>query len=508
MERLALAGAETPASVLELLHPTGQALSIRVFGCACSADGGICPHPRYQAGGLADLVVFAPAPRELKAPGWLETALKEAADCLRRDGVMYALSPLTSRRAVLALLRARGLQVKGVYLHHPGWPDAQTLIPFERRSLTYAFSRLIRTDPGRRRIVLGALALPGVVPLVRNLLPSIGMVVQFPGAPRELAWFTDLLPAGISGVVINSSWRGPNGAVLLHAVNGAPGEPAAIAKTWLASDGERAMAREVTGLDHCAAKAAESGIRVPKLLGQGRFGEHPYLVESAVTGEKASAVLQNQPERLEDLLSRLVGWMTAWNLATSQSRILSRELLEEILIRPAQELVADLREDGHYLAALAALADRLVGQSMPFVQVHGDLTMVNVLVDRNLQLGVIDWETARPAFLPMADFVYAAVDAVAAIDDYRDRPAAYAACFIRRGRYADLIGRLQAQLAEKLRLTADEVTLCSHAAWINFALAERRENAKAVPDEFLQIVRQAAAALSEHEAAIPGLHPL
>lgn len=507
MERLALAG-ETRASVLELLHPTGQALSIRVFGCGCSASGGICPHPRYQAGGLADLVVFVPTPRELKTPGWLETTLEEAADCLRPDGVMYALSPLKSRRSVLALLRARGLQVKAVYLHHPGWPDAQTLIPFERRSLTYAFSRLIRTDPGRRRIVLGVLALPGVVPLARKLLPSVGMVVQFPGVPRELAWFTDLLPAGISGVVVNSSWRGPNGAVLLHAVNGAPGEPAAIAKTWLSADGEQSMAREVTGLDRCAAKAAESGIRVPKLLGQGRFGEHPYLVESAVSGEKASVVLQNQPERLEGLLSQLVSWMSAWNLATAQSRILTRGLMEEILIKPAQEVMADLQAAGRYLAALSALASRLVGQSMPFVQVHGDLTMVNVLMDRDVEPGVIDWETARPASLPLTDFVYAAVDAVAAIDDYRDRPAAYAACFVPGGRYADLAGRLQSELAEKLGLTADEVTLCCHAAWISFALAERRENAKAVPDEFLQIVCQAAAALSEYEVESRELHPL
>jgi hypothetical protein len=123
-------------------------------------------------------------------------------------------------------------------------------------------------------------------------------------------------------------------------------------------------------------------------------------------------------------------------------------------------------------------------------------------VERDQPPGVIDWETAQPSFLPLADFVYAAVDAVAAIDDYRDRPGAYAACFVPGGRYTHLVAQLQNQLIEKLGLTGDEVTLCCHAAWISFALAERRESAKAIPDEFLQIVQQAATALGKQE---PGL---
>jgi aminoglycoside phosphotransferase len=349
--------------------------------------------------------------------------------------------------------------------------------------------------------------LPGVTALAHTLLSDVGLVVRRPGAPPESTWFTGLIDgeAEVSGLVLNTSWRGPSGAVLLHAVDQRRGEALAIAKTWLSPEGDDAVEREARGLEDVAARAGQFGVRVPRLLSRGTLGEQPYVAESAVPGEKAAVLLHSRPQLLPALLAGLAGWLRKWNTATAQARVLTEESLGAVLLGPAAELLPALGlppalgAPAGYMGDLQALAARLLGQRMPLVAAHGDLTMVNVLVDRAKHLGVIDWETASPSALPLVDFYYAVVDAVAAVDDYRDRPAAYAACFTPGGRYRGLVASLQAELVEELRLTPDQAALTFHAAWLKYALAEQRETAKTSPTEFLEIARRAAPTSSEHE---------
>jgi Ser/Thr protein kinase RdoA (MazF antagonist) len=384
--------------------------------------------------------------------------------------------------------------VVSVVFHHPNWREVGALIPLESPPLAYAFSRLIRTNPVRRRAALALVRVPGALAATRTLLPYVGLVAQRRGAQRPYSWFTRLIASEdqLSGVVLNTSWRGRGGAVLLHAIDNQHGEAAAIAKTWLSADGDSAVSREAAGLEKVARRAGDFGVRVPRLLKRGALGEKPYLVETALTGEKAAVLLHGQPQLLEGLLARLADWLVAWNSATAQPRVLTHELLDRLLLRPAAELEPALRAGAVYQYGLRALAGRLLGQTMPFVAAHGDLTMVNVLMDEKKPLGVIDWETASESGLPLTDFYYAAVDAAAAVYDYRDRPAAYAACFAAGGRYRDLVARLEARIVEALALTADQVDLSFQASWLVFALAERRETAKSAPDEFLEIARRAA----------------
>ena len=489
-----MADPASSACVLGLLHPLGHAETARVIGRACRPGLALCPQQVNRAAGAADLVIVAPSQEDLATAGWLQEAVRDAAASLTQDGVIYILAERSRRRELQTLLRACGLTVVKVLLHHPNWAEAGTIVPLESGPLAYAFTRLIRTDPRRRKVALTLMRLPGVLPLVGRLLPSVGLIAQKPGARLQTAWFTRLLEAGSdrAGVVVSTSWRGREGAVLLHAVDGRLGKPAAIAKTWLSTEGATAAEREDTGLHEIAARAAESGVRVPELLARGRLGQQPYLVETAISGEKASVLLQRHPERLGEVLSRLTTWLIAWNLSTVQQRALTGDLLEAWLIRPCREVGSSLGAGEAYLDRLVALAGRLLGRTSALAATHGDLTMVNVLIDRDMGLGVIDWETARESGLPLADFFYAAVDAVAAIDDYRDRPAAFRACFAPDGRYRALIADLQARFVDELELTEDHVALSFHASWLSHALAERRETARSAPDEFLRIAREVA----------------
>ncbi len=483
------------ASVLELFHPLGHAATVRVIGRACREDLALCPQPIAGTTGCADLVVLAPSSDELATRGWLENAVCEAAGSLQRDGVLYVLAPRRGRRKMQALLRGHGLKIATTLLHHPDWPHAGTLVPLKRQTLAYAFSHLVRTHPLRRRIALGLIRVPGALALVRALLPHVGLVAQWQDAPAQSSWFTQLLedrgPTG--GIVLNTSWRGRDGAVLLHAVDGERGDATAIAKAWLSTgDGGGGGDREAAGLQAIAARAGQFGARVPKLLGQGTLVDQVFVAETAVAGEKAAVLLHDHPERVAGVLTRLANWLRAWNKATRHEQILTQPLLGQLLLDPVAELMGadDARQAW---ARMSALAGRLLGQPAVFVAAHGDLTMVNVLVDRAGGLGIIDWETASLSGLPLSDFFYTAVDAVAAVEDYRDRPAAFEACFAASGRHRTLVAGLQETLVRELGLSSDEVALSFYASWFQFALAERRETAKAAPDEFLRIALAAAA---------------
>lgn len=496
--------------ILELLHPLGHARNARVLGRASGAVSSLWGPGAYDPHTPADLIIIAPDAAELAAQGWLEQTVEDAAGSLRPGGLLYVLARRSVHGKLKALLEGCGLSISETLLHHPSWQDAQTLVPLTRPGLRYAFTRLIRTHPGRRKVALALLDLPGALRVVTRLMPSTGLLARRPGSPAPAAWLLDAIrpeasgsSSGAASVVLHTSWRGRAGAVLLHAVDRA-GEPVAIAKTWFGPNGEEGVAREADALVRLAAAAAGFGAQVPALLRRGHHAGRPFLVESAVTGERASVWLQADPARLPALLTRLADWLAAWTAAAVRPTVATKEMLEERLLRPADELAM---EEG-YRDWLRGLAARLEGAIIPLVPAHGDLAMVNVLVRETpdgFELGVIDWETATRAGLPLCDFCYAAVDAVAALADYRDRPAAFAKCFAPDGEHRPLIERLQTGLIEKLGLTPDQFRLSFHASWLAFALDERRERTKTMPDEFLRIARQVARGVDPALASAAGL---
>ena len=129
---------------------------------------------------------------------------------------------------------------------------------------------------------------------------------------------------------------------------------------------------------------------------------------------------------------------------------------------------------------------------MPRVAVHNDLTMWNVLVDRDGSIAIVDWEGAESAALPLADFFYAATDAAAAVRRYADRLDGLVACFTTGGRHAIMVGEMQARLCGALGMTARQAELCFHACWLRHAVDERRLGRESDRAPFLEIVEWAA----------------
>jgi aminoglycoside phosphotransferase (APT) family kinase protein len=127
--------------------------------------------------------------------------------------------------------------------------------------------------------------------------------------------------------------------------------------------------------------------------------------------------------------------------------------------------------------------------------VHNDLTMFNVLLD-GTRLGVVDWEAAADRGLPLTDFAYAAVDAVAAIGRYEDRLRAFRDSFMSASPYSRAIATAQLRLVSELEIAPEVAELCLHACWLRHAANAQQRSAARREDSFLDIVAELAASVT------------
>jgi hypothetical protein len=138
--------------------------------------------------------------------------------------------------------------------------------------------------------------------------------------------------------------------------------------------------------------AAGLGSRLPVPLGDGRLGALSWSAESLAEGVPLSDALDRLPvDKGIALLTSLSDWLAELAASTARRASWAEGLPEEVL--PLRGGAAGTR---HLLPTLAGV---------PAATVHGDLASgANVLVSEPA-FTVIDWETARPASLPLIDVV-------------------------------------------------------------------------------------------------------
>lgn len=473
-------------SALELLHPNGVARHALVLGGGCPEV--LRPRrPEPGARQLADLVVLAPTAGELREPNWLENAVAAAADLLAPDGVVYVISPPRGRARFTRLLAARDIDVKVAFAHDPSTAGPRSLVPISLVPATYAFTNLIATRPGRRRLVLSALRARPVARLLSRILPQAGLAAGRRTSRPLFTWLfaSEETPVSAPLAVVSV---GRNGCVAHGFENGAA-TPAIVAKVGSSEDS--GPAGEADLLERLGRGARAAGAAVPEVLLVDRDERRTILFESPVEGRLAAALLGETPALLPGLSRRLVDWLESWNLDTRSEQVLTETWLEHEIGRPARALAPALADGGRYLGWVESRCAAVAGTTVPFVATHNDLTMVNVFVSRSGSLGIVDWESARTQGLPLVDFYYAAADAASAADRYADRVASFSALF--GGAAPDAATRmLERRVVDALGLPRAVVELAFHACWIHHAAEEQRAGADSAPQPFLEILRSVA----------------
>jgi len=210
-----------------------------------------------------------------------------------------------------------------------------------------------------------------------------------------------------------------------------------------------------------------------------------------VEGVPASTALGRGAADVDAVVERVAGWLTRWNVATAVSSVASERLLENELVAHVRLLEPHVREGVAYREWLEQRAAEAVGSRLPLVTAHLDLTMANVLLTPSGKIAVVDWVQSRAEYLPLVDLFYAAVDAAAAADAYRDRVQAFRTCF-GAGTRAVAVQRQELTLTRALDVAAPVRELCFHACWLHHAANEFRASG-GEPGPFRGIVEVLAA---------------
>lgn len=478
--------------LLELFHPAGSAGRVAVFGSACppalAVKSVVSPESR-----IADLIVIAPSPVELGEPRWVERMVRAAAEDVAPDGVVYVLAPRRQHAQVREQCCRAGLVLERDVMHVPSWQVTHHAVPLHRGALARVVATSSSLSPGRRRLATALLAVPGAARTLSRLRESVAVVARPRDARPLFAWLFELAgrPVGETprdaAVIVRAKWRAGAGTVVLQAVD-RRAQPLVLAKTTLAVESKGRREREIDLLARFGPAARAAGAVVPEAR-PASVGPLSVVIENVVPGVPAAVLLNTRRLSVAAVLDDVAAWLEEWNRRTVARRPCDRERLEHTVLQPARLLAPQLDNGARYLAWLEARCHAVVGDVVPFVATHGDLTMSNVLISDARSLGVIDWEMAAAEGLPLGDFWYAATDAVSAVDRYTDRQAAFVHCVGADRRLHRLLMTHVTRLASAVGLSEAFAVVCFHGCWLQHAVNEQRKRTTGEARPFQGIVQ-------------------
>jgi hypothetical protein len=478
---VSLAAATTgPQDELDLWHPTGAPMHRLALGGQDPADGG-----RHGAG--IDVAVVAPSPGQIDR-AWLEGAIGEATARLARDGLLWVIVPRRWRRTAERTLARRGLAQLEAVLTVPAWPHTAHLIPIAPETLGDAGVRHLGLAPAVARAASVLARTKAGVAVLRRAAPGCALLAARRPPPTALRWLADLNgPATVATATVATATRDDaRVAMALRFADGAS-KPDLVVKVPLDGPGRARLQREREALEMLGPAAARAGAAIPV--------PHPVavpwlLATGPLAGWPASAVLAGDAGQLARLATAVAEWLRAWGRATASATVATSAILDELLLAPLEQVTSAVPTPPAYAEALHRLAGRLEGHELVLTAAHNDLTMANVL-DGEDRIGVVDWEVAVAAGLPLRDLWYSLADALARARGLTHAEAVEA--LVRRAPEtpAALAGA-PATLAAELSLGRDQSLLAFHACWLAHAGDELRRGRSDGP--FLAVVRQVATA--------------
>ena len=355
-----------------------------------------------------------PSGAELRAPGWLPRAIRDAAAATGEDGLIYAAVPRPHRPRAATELRRAGFGAQTHLAQFPAGEPVRYLVPVQDPVWRYALTSVIAARPAIRRLLAAAPDAPLGHAALRLVLPAVGILAR--RRPSPLPWVSALGSAadGVGQAVVATSFRGERGATVLHCFGEGAQRPWGVVKVAPGATGEDER------LAALGAAARAAGARVPAVLGRA-VGGRTAVAETVVAGRPAADVLSRAPERLGEVVGAVAAWLERWSAATAHAAGAGASRVTTQLLDDAAALAPLLPDGDAYRRRLADRCASLGDRELPLVAGHNDLTMWNVVLQTGGPIGVLDWGEAEAQAAPLADFVYAVADATAASQSYRSR---------------------------------------------------------------------------------------
>jgi hypothetical protein len=255
------------------------------------------------------------------------------------------------------------------------------------------------------------------------------------------------------------------------------------------------VVREAEALSRLAPAVRAAGADLPAANLVRLPGGYPAILLSPLQGHRADTLLARGKMALGGFASRLTDWLERWNQATRTMRTIDRGWLEREVLAPAEAIAHRLAGGAGYLEWLRSKCAGVEGNAFPLVAAHCDLTTSNVLDGPGGRLGVVDWESAQEAGLPLRDLVYGLVDAVWASGRRGSRTQAFEDCFDPGGKHHDLARASEARIRRAIGLDDKFAALCFQGCWLQHAADEAAVRTGTDPEPFLEIVERLAGRL-------------
>ena len=467
-------------ALLSSLHPSGDPAEILTI------DG---PADEIRSARKADVMALAMTAAQCRNATQREALISRGLEAIADDGIVWVEAPGQWRSALAASLRARGLSIGNpVVLRARG--AAHIEFTLSARGLRFALQSGLVSE--RWRPALAALErLPLGKGLLSRLLPNVGFAA-FHRNTKPLAWLNG---ADSADIAVTTSWRGEQAPFLLFAL----GEEQTIVVKRGGAECRGQIAHEASLLKSLGSGLAKTHLEVPQLIDCISTPRFCSLVETPVPGRPMASLIRNGVHRdLRAIAERLAKWVGEWNRQTVKWVELTPTLGERLILSASRELAGTIDRGSAYLEWLSARVAQLIGQKVPLVAAHNDLTMANVLGDLSGIRSVIDWEAASAEGLPLTDFRYAMCDAAALIGG-GDRLAGFRACFVDTGETAQLIQICEAPLRDIAGGPPEWLELCSHAGWVRHAANEQARSASSRQDgSFIAIANLLAGSVVDH----------
>ena len=304
----------------------------------------------------------------------------------------------------------------------------------------------LRTPLPPARLLPAAAVITVVAERDRAPIPRLVRAAAALGAPAEASW---VLGLGAGDDLQRATFR------LLR-----NGRPEWLLKFSRVAGADASFVRDEEGLRTVRAAGTVVTAHAPAHFGRFEVDGLPASLESAAPGRPLLELLDRRPLAL---LDRIAGWVVDVGAATAA---------QAAALRPERDrLVRDVLP--HWLPAGAPpeLVDRV--PEVPAVLVHNDLGSWNIISDGR-QFTAVDWESARPAGMPLWDLCYLLADVLARLDGPADPETLLRralALFAGRSRHSALLFGWVRTAVARLHLPAEAVGPLVTLGWLHHGLS-------------------------------------
>jgi aminoglycoside phosphotransferase (APT) family kinase protein len=210
---------------------------------------------------------------------------------------------------------------------------------------------------------------------------------------------------GFSSLVITPRFRASSHVIFILIPKGTT-EPTLVAKMPRLKDASESLAREAAALQTIQGLHDGKLNSIPRVIAFEEYRGYPILVETALNGVLMdNAYIRRHFGNCCDMVVRWLHSLQPHNRDLPEASVWFARLAQAPLnyFAGALNLNADELD---LLDKTQALIAPLQTMRLPFVVEHGDLSHPNLIVSRQGELGVVDWELASAEGLPGYDLFF------------------------------------------------------------------------------------------------------